>query len=219
MRTTLLRSTTFAFLAIPLLLGAACGGDDDEGVDSDEEARRAYLGLDLSIEKSLDMGMDGFNAADSANIPIQSGVGDEGGTIVITGQADQGSSDNKGLRLDVDMVDYTDGLVIIDVDEDGEEEDDDDLELEITYNTDPAALPHLELSLRNIPDGTIEGTLLGTYDMEGDLEGTVTLQLSLSGEIEDDGDGGISRVVGSMSVIGTATRGDGDGVYDIDLTI
>jgi hypothetical protein len=204
-------------LIFSLLLGAACGGDDD-GVDSNEEARRAYLGLDLSIEKTLDLGMDGFNAADNANIPDQSGVGDEDGTIVVSGQVDSGASDNKGLRLYVDMVAYTDGVVVIDEDDDGE----DDLELEITYDTDPADLPYVELSLRNIPQdtgtGTLTGTLLGTYGMSGDLEGTVTLDLAMSGDIEGDGSGGISRVVGSTTVTGTATSDD-DGVYDIDLTL
>ena len=205
-----------AFLLCSLL--AACGGDDDD-VDSNEEARRAYLGLDLSIEKTLDLGMQGFREANSANIDAQDGVGDETGTIVITGQVDQGSSDNKGLRLDVAMVEYSDGLVIIDVDEDGEEDDDDDLELEITYDTDPAALPHLDLSLKSFTsNGTLTGTMLGTYTMTGDLEGTVTLDLSMAGDLMGDSAEDVSRVIGSTVVTGTATNDDG-GVYDVDLTI
>ena len=192
---------------------AACGGDDD-GVDSDEEARRAYLGLDLSIEKALDLGMKGFREADSANIPDQSGEGDDTGTMLVTGQVDQGESDNKGLRLDVALVEYSDGLVLIDEDDDGE----DDLELDITYDTDEAAAPYLELSLRDIPDGTITGTLTGDYFMTGDIEGTVTLTLTMEGEIEGEGEDSVSRVVGSTHVTGTATNDDG-GTYDVDLTI
>src|SRR5678816_4188468 len=85
-------------LALPLsILAGACGGDDS--VDSDEEARRAYLGLDNSIEKSLNLGMDGYSAADNANIPDQSGVGEVAGTIVVSGQVDSGVSDNKEMRL------------------------------------------------------------------------------------------------------------------------
>ena len=43
-----------------------CHGDE---IDSDEAARAAYLGLDGVIEKALNLGMDGYNAASSANIP------------------------------------------------------------------------------------------------------------------------------------------------------
>jgi hypothetical protein len=212
-----MRTTFFALVLLSSLV-PACGGDDDD-VDSDEEARRAYLGLDLSIEKSLDLGMQGFREADSANIADQEGVGDETGTLVVGGQVDQGSSDNKGLRLDIAMVEYSDGLVVIDVDEDGEENDDDDLELDITYDTDAADLPFIELSLRDYTsNGTFTGTMMGTYTMTGDLEGTVTLMLTMSGDLMGSSAEDVSRVVGSTTVTGTATNDDG-GTYDVDLTI
>lgn len=194
-------------LTLSLVAGAACGGDD--GVDSDEEARRAYLGLDRSIEKSLNLGMDGYNAADNANIPDQSGVGEIGGTLVISGQVDAGESDNKEMRLYISMVDYTDGPFAID--------DDSDEEIEIVYDTDAAALPYLELSLRNIPNGTFTGTLTGDYLMDGDLEGEVTLNLTMSGEIEGPDADTITRVEGTTHVTGTASSGDG--TYDVDVTI
>jgi hypothetical protein len=194
-------------LPLSLLAGTACGGDDS--VDSDEEARRAYLGLDRSIEKSLNLGMDGYNAADNANIPDQDGVGEVGGTIVISGQVDAGESDNKEMRLYISMVDYTDGPFAID--------DDSEEEIEITYDTDAAALPYLELSLRNIPNGTFTGTLTGDYLMEGDLEGEVTLNLTMSGEIEGPDASTITRVDGTTHVTGTASSGDG--TYDVDVTI
>src|SRR5687767_4541413 len=85
--------------------GTACG---DEEIDSDEEARRAYLGLDKSIAKSLALGFTGFNAASSANIPTQMTTGEVGGTLEISGQVDQGASANKGMRLQVGMVDFSD---------------------------------------------------------------------------------------------------------------
>ena len=198
---------TNATLAITLIL-AGCGGDDEE-ISSDEEARRAYLGLDLSIEKSLNLGMDGYNAADNANIPDQESVGDVDGTIVVGGQVDAGSSDNKEMRLYITMVAYTDGPFIID--EEGEEE------AEIIYSTDEADLPYLELSLRDSPDGTFTGALVGTYEMVGHLEGSVTLDLTMSGEIEDAGDGTMTRVVGSTDVTGTATSGDG--LYEVAVTL
>lgn len=184
-----------------------CAQDDESDLDSVDDARRAYLGLDGSIEKSLDLGMDGFNAASNANIPTQSGDGDESGTITIDGQVDQGASANKGMRLTAALEMYSDGPV--------ERVDDEDIV--ITYDTYPDDLPELTLTLRNIPDGTLEGTLMGTYEMHGDIEGTATLELSFSGPIEDDGSGGVSRTVGQTQVTGVARSGDA--TYEIDVTI
>jgi len=204
----MLRSTFIHTSLSLLLVTAACGGDDDE-VSSDEEARRAYLGLDNSVEKALNLGMDGYNAADNANIPDQSDVGDIDGTIVVSGQVDSGASDNKEMRLYVSMVAYTDGPFA--VDEDSEEE------IDITYDTDDAALPYLALSLRDIPNGTFTGTLTGDYAMAGDLEGDVTLDLTMSGEIEGPDADTIERVIGTTHVTGTASAGDG--TYEVDLTL
>jgi hypothetical protein len=192
---------TFAVLAV--------GCSDD--VSSDEEARRAYLGLDESITKSLTLGFAGFNAAQSANIPAQMTTGIEGGTLAITGQVDQGNSNNKGMRLRIAMVGYTDGVVRI---------DGDDTEIDITYDTDADVTlqPYLQLQLKNIPSGTLDGTLTGDYAMKGDLEGKVTLNLTLSGPIQDDGTGKVIRVPGMTTVTGSATNSD-DGVYEISLTL
>ncbi len=185
------------------LVGPACG---DEGVSSEEDARAAYIGMDGVIAKALTLGMQGFNEASSANIPPQSGTGDVMGTIDISGQVDMGASDNKGLRLNIALVDYLDEIP------------EPDEELMVIYDTDPEAeLPYLQLSLRNIPDGTITGTLTGDFLMTGDLEGVVTLNLMLSGNIQDDGTGGVERVPGSITVTGTATSDAG--TYDVNVTI
>lgn len=189
------------------LLGAACGED---GIDSDEEARRAYLGLDTSIEKSLTLGFAGFNAASSANIDPQMATGTKAGMLVITGQVDQGASANKGMRLHVGMVGYTDGAVVID----GEEKD-----INITYDTstDPTMQPLLNLMLKNIPTGTLEGTLTGIYVMTGDVKGEATLNLTVSGKLQSSGSGGVGRVPGMTVVTGTASTGDG--MYDVNVTL
>lgn len=194
-------------LVLTALALAACGSDD---IDSDEEARRAYFGLDRSIEKSLTLGFAGFNSAQSANISPQMAAGTTAGMLVITGQVDQGSSANKEMRLRVGMVGYTDGPLVID----GET-----IDVDITYDTaaDVAMQPSLELSLRNIPSGTLTGTLTGVYVMRGDLEGEATLSLTFAGAIQDDGTGKVVRVPGSTMVTGTATSGDG--TYDVNLSI
>jgi hypothetical protein len=196
------------FVAVPVLLLSAglvgCG----DGVSSDEQARRAYLGLDKSIEKSLQLGFAGFNAASSANISAQLIGGDAAGTLTITGQVDQGTSANKGMRLRVGMTNYSDGTVTVEVEE-----------VKITYSTstDTAAQPALDLSLRNIPNGTFTGTLVGSFQMTEDLEGEVTLNLSMSGLIEDDGTGKVRRKAGSTTVTGTAKSGDGE--YQVNVTL
>lgn len=206
-----MRILTLTLLAA--LGGAACS---DDAIDSDEAARRAYLGLDESIAKSLTLGFAGFNAATSANIPAQMTTGDERGTLTITGQVDQGASANKEMRLRVGMVDYHDGTLVIDPDPTDDEIE--EIEISIAYDTDPdpAMQPALELSLRDIPTGTLTGTLKGSYLMTGDLNGEVTLDLSFAGQLQDDG-GQVIRQLGTTTVTGTATSGGG--VYTIDLTL
>src|SRR3989304_6237709 len=104
------------------------------------------------------------------------------------------------MRLSVALVAYSDGPALRVDDED----------IDITYDTDPALLPRLDLSLRNIPNGTFTGTLAGSYAMTGAREGSVTLRLTRAGQIEDNGPGGIRRKLGTTMVTGTATP-DGDG--------
>ena len=192
-----------------LVLGA-CGGDD--GISSDEQARRAYLGLDGSVAKSITLGFDGFNAASSANIDPQMTTGDAmpGGTLTITGQVDQGASNNKGMRLYVGMVGYTDGPFEI---------DDDHNTISVTYDTSMTQLeqPYLQMMLTNIPTGTLDGSLMGDYHLSGDLDADVTLDLTFTGTLMSGSNNTVVRVPGSTHVTGTATSGDG--MYAVDLTI
>jgi hypothetical protein len=208
MRHPVLRLGSYVCASLLALSAAACS--DDSGVSSDEEARRAYLGLDRSIEKSLTLGFAGFNAASSANIDPQTAAGDLAGTLTITGQVDQGNSDNKNMRLYVGMVGYSDGKVVI---------DEQQHEIDLTYDTDAeaASQPFLSLSLKNLPTGTFDGTLMGTYHLSGDIGGDVTLDLTMAGQLMDDGTGKVVRVPGSTTITGTATSGDGS--YAVDVTI
>jgi len=197
-----------ALLALLLSLVAMAGCSDDN-ISSDTEARWAYLGFDSAIDKALNLGFDGFNAATSANIPDQNGLGDVDGTMVVGGQVDQGNSANKEMRLVVTLVDYYDGPVRDDV------EDIDDLD--VTYTT-PELMPlELDLSLRSIPNGTFTGTLVGTALLTGDLEAEGTFMLSLAGEIQED-PADASRVIrtpGTLTITGTVTSSDG--VFDVDV--
>lgn len=189
-----------AFAAGIGVLASACGG----GVDSDEAARAAYIGLDAAVEKSLRLGFDGFNAASSANIPDQTTTGSASGTLLVGGQVDQGASANKEMRLDLTLTDYRDDLP---------EED-----LVIVYATNPAAPPSLDLSFRGLPDARFTGTLAGDFAMSGDLEGTVTLNLALEGMTEADPmvADNVRRLPGT-TVRGTAVSESG--TYTVDVTL
>lgn len=192
-------------LTVTLMVLVGCGGGK---VTSDQEAEWAWIGLEGAIDKALTLGLIGFSEASSANIDAQEGVGDETGTITVTGQADQGSSDNKGLRLDVALVDYSD---LVDVDDDDEEE------ISVTYDTPDGETLLADLKLRDMPDGTLTGTVTGNVGMVGDLEGVITLALSIDGPTASDGADGVMLVDGQTHVSGTATN-DGGGVYEVDVT-
>jgi hypothetical protein len=194
-----------------LVLGFATPACSSDGsVDSDEQARRAYLGLDASIGKSLTLGFDGFNAASSANISPQTAVGASAGMLTITGQVDQGASANKGMRLHVGMVGYTDGAFVV---------NDKGDTIAVTYDTstDATMQPALSLMLKNIPTGTLTGTLVGTYHLAGDIKGDVTLNLTITGTLQDAGGGKVVRAPGTTTVAGTAMQGDG--MYAVMLTL
>ncbi len=204
---------------IPYLLvtAMACAACSDDGVDSDEEARRAYLALDKSIGKSLNLGFQGFNLASSANIDAQTTAGNDDGTLTVSGQVDQGASDNKGMRLYIAMVGYDDGPVPYN-------DDGDTVHVVFDTATDATAQPYLDLKLNNVPTGTLTGTLdsntsmTGVYHLSGDIEGELTLDLQINGMLMAGTGTEVLRVPGSTTVVGTATNGDG-GVYNIDITL
>ena len=181
-----------------LLLSCSSGG-----VDSTDAAKQAYLGLDESIDKAISLGFKGFNDATNANIPTEQTTGDVSGTISVTGQVDQGVSANKQMRLLETLTDYsdTDAGIVYDTSSDA--------------GTDgaPAALG---MSLQGVPNGSLTGSLDGTYGMSGALKGTVTLSVSFTGSLEPSDAGGVERKPGSTHITGTATSGSG--TYAIDVT-
>jgi len=203
MRGFLVRRTVFLSLftcAAVVAVGCGGGGGPDDGVADEESARRAYLGLDRAIDRAIDLGFAGFNAANSANIPEQSGNGEITGVMVVGGQVDQGASANKNMRLDVTLaMDYQDVVV----------ED-----LAIVYNGGPAAL---DMEFKGLPDASLTGSLVGTFVMSGDLLGEVTLDLDFTGTTEEGVGGAIVRTAGSIHVLGTATSDYGVFMVDVSL--
>ena len=185
-----------------LLLTLAC----HDSVTSEREAELAYIGFDAGVSRALDLGLQGFSLASSANLDPQSADGDEAGTMTIEGKADQGSSDNKGLRLYVALAEYAD---LADVDLDGDDD------IYVVYDTEEEGPLDVDLQLRDMPDGTLSGTLVGTVMLSEDLEGPATFALNLDGATEADGDG-LRRVAGSTHVTGTVTGPSGED-YAVDV--
>jgi len=181
-------------LCMMLSLGAGCGS----GVNSDEQARLAYSGLDASIEKAIQLGFDGFNAANSANIPPQMTVGTASGTLKVTGQVDQSASANKGMRLLEELVNYSD-------------------DAKLMYDTTANALPALNMQLRNIPNGTLDGTLAGTVNVKGEIEGAVKLEITITAMLQPGATTQVERKPGTTRITGTASSGGG--TYKVDVTL
>jgi hypothetical protein len=186
-------------ILVALLALLVLGGCGDEDLSSSEDARRAYLGLEKMIDKAIDLGFKGFNAATSANIPDQSTTGEVSGALVVGGKVDQGSSSNKEMRLHLTLTEYSDidGFI---------------------YNT-GSANPALEMSLKKIPDGTMTGTLNGKFAMTGELEGEVVLALTIAAQLEPDpkDSSKVRRKPGTITVTGTATSAYG--TYAVNLKL
>lgn len=185
-------------VAAPL---AGCGGGPNDAVADEASARRAYLGLNRAIDRAIDLGFAGFSAANSANIPEQSGMGDLSGSMVISGKVDQGSSNNKGMRLQMVLQDDYADLVV-------------ENEFEIIYNGGPA---DLDMSFKGLPDAELTGALNGTFTMTGELAGDVTLDLDFTGMTMESASGAIVRVPGTIHVVGTATSAYG--VFAVDVSL
>lgn len=182
-------------------LGSLVIGCHTGNVDNEEAARRAYLGLDRAIDRALKLGFDGYNAATNANIPEQSEPGGASGMMIVGGQVDAGVSNNKEMRLLVTLEDdYSDGPV--------------EGKIDILYNGGPL---DLDLSMQGLPNAQLTGSFVGTVLMIGDLAGEVTLDLSITGETEEDGNGNIRRKPGTIRVLGTATSDYG--VFDVDVSL
>lgn len=188
-----------AGVLLPVLV-LGCNPPPNDGVADPDSARRAYLGLDRAVDRMIKLGFDGFNAASNANIPEQMEAGDLSGTMVVGGKVDQGASANKEMDLSVTLTGYSDGPV-------------EDM-FDVVYDGGPAVL---DISLRDLPAGTLTGTFSGEFTMTGELAGVVALDLDLTGETEEAPDGTIRRKAGTIHVVGTATSDYG--VFTIDVSL
>jgi hypothetical protein len=184
------------FIALFVAAAGCGGGGGGDAVASDANARLAYQGLDASIDKAITLGFDGFNAASSANIPPQTTTGAMSGTMSVAGQVDHGTSSNKTMNLTDTLVTYSDDGML-------------------TYDTSAPAALSMKLSM--IPTGTLDGTLTGVFALSGQLKGSVTLNLTFTGDLEPvSGTTQVQRKPGTTHITGTATSTFG--VYTVDVT-
>jgi hypothetical protein len=194
-----------AFLTLTL---CACTSSN---VDSNEQARRAYLGLDESISKSLDLAFAGYNAASSANIPTELGSGAASGTITVAGKVSHGNPQQASMSVTAALDQYSDGPFAV-----GSGSNSPTISVEYTSGSGSAA-PALGIKLNASAGNALDGTLTGDYDMTGDLTGSVTLDLTLTGQFSGSGTA-VERVPGSTTVTGTAVNASG-GVFDVNVTL
>ncbi|HUJ63293.1 MAG TPA: hypothetical protein VLX92_32565 [Kofleriaceae bacterium] len=173
-----MRSGPFALV---LLAGCSASAFDSAG-----QARKAAHGLERAIARSVQLAIDGYNAADSDSVPDQLAPGDAAGTLAITGAIDRGSPTT--LRLYVGMAGYADGKISYDT------------------GTDPSMQPYLQLAIRG---GTFTGTLTGSYAMSGELTGDVTIDVELVGRATPSSSGALTRVPGATVASGTAITTNG----------
>jgi phage baseplate assembly protein gpV len=188
--------TLNSILLVSALALAGCG---NASVQSDADARRAYLGLDASIDKAIQLGFDGFNSpSNGANIAPQTANGTVHGTLTVTGQVDQGSSNNKNMTLSTNYAAYSDDGMI-------------------TYDATAGSLPVLSMSLKGIPTGTLTGSLAGSLTMTGDsIKNGIVLAVAFSATLQSGGNNTVVRAPGTTHITGTATSDYG--VYTIDIT-
>ncbi len=178
-------------------------------MDSDEQARRAFLGLNDSISNSLTLAFDGYDAASSANIPAQSGSGSASGTITVSGKVDQGNPQQASMSLSVLLDDYSDGPFAVDTKGDT---------ITVTYNSGSGAnTPALSLKLNASSGSSIDGSLMGDYHTSGALTGTVTLDVTISGTFSGSGTA-VERVPGTTTVMGTVVNSSG-GTFDVNAML
>ncbi|HEX6835349.1 MAG TPA: hypothetical protein VF334_02195 [Polyangia bacterium] len=180
-----------------LLVAAACGCNNGEAPTINTQAMEAYLGMDSSIEKALDLAFVGMNSAATANIAPETIGGDAKGKLVVMGQVDQGTSSSKTIRVDAVYNGYSD---------DGD----------TFYATDAAAPPLLALELTQLPYGALSGTFLGVFTMSGLFVGPLTVELKLDGQLQPAGTTGVARVMYSTRIHGTAVSDYGS--YAVDFT-
>lgn len=166
---------------------------------SANDAERAYAAIEGTFVKALQLAFDGFNSASGGTIALQSASGDKAGTITVQGTVDQGGSSTKKMTLDVALSGYSD---------DGA----------TTCQTQAQAPAAFELTLANIPTGTLSGTLKGTYALSGNVSGDVLVNVAFAGPIRANAadSAKVERTPAATHITGTVTAGAAS--YTVDVT-
>ena len=180
------------------LMGAALGGCDDS---TGNEAIDAYEGIDPALDRMLQLGFVGFNAASGDTLPEQLATGAASGSMVVNGKVSVGNAVDRDLRLTTLITNYSDGPAGPDA-------------LAINYNA--TAVIIAEMTMTGLPDATLTGTITGTIGMSGELTGTLTLDLTITGQTEEDANGDVQIKTGTLHLSGSASSQNG--LHTVDVT-
>ncbi len=185
-------------LALCFVFVAAAAGCSNEDTTVNSNALEAYIELDSSIDKAMNLAFLGVNTAPTENIDPRTVNGDAKGTLVVRGQVDQGTGSSKTVRVDTIYSGYSDDGAIL-------------------YATNADAPPLLALELRGVPYGTFSGTFEGMFIMSGALTGPITVELAIDGQLQPTGNtGAVARVPYATHIHGTAVSNYG--TYAVDFT-
>jgi hypothetical protein len=191
---------SFSVLAAVFATVAAAGCSDSPSTDGGP-AQTAYLGVDAALVRAIDISLSSIEETmTTPNIPPQTLGGMAHGSLTIKGQVDQGQSVDKTIRADTAFSGFSDDGFVV-------------------YDTDPAQAPLLALDLRDLPYGTYSGTWDGVFTMSGGLQHTMTVKLTITGQVQPVGTveiTGFTRVPYSTSISGTAVSDYG--TYDVGFT-
>jgi hypothetical protein len=177
-------------LGVFVLVG--CGSDT-----INQRAQTVYVEIQDVIYDSMELAFKGFNTATSATVPPQTKTGDNKGTLTVTGQVDQGTSPDKAMKLQLELVDYPSASTT-----------------NTTFKT-GATKPSLNINLKGIPNGTLDALLSGDFLMSGTLSGTATLSITMTGTLQKDPSNTSKVQPAKYSIKGT-TKSD-YGTHSVDI--
>lgn len=172
-----MRVRAFALVAIASGIGgvvlAGCGGGDKKKKVEDEDAvQLAFENFQPTILKITTAGIAAKGtASQGANIPVIPLVGLVTGTGGIGGTVAQSGGQNENLNLWVELNAYSDtGDVTFQTD-----------------NTSDTTKLQFDLQITNQPqDNRMDGTIVGSLTLGGDIEGTGIFDLATASDLEDD---------------------------------
>jgi len=167
-----MRKTLLVVSALTIAVAAAACGDKKKKVVDADAVETMFVNFQPTLLKIMSAGIAAkTTSASGANIPTIGLVGAVQGTGGVGGQVAQSTGQNQNLNLWVELNDYSDtGDVVFQTD-----------------NTSNDTKLQFDLQITNQPpDNQMDGTLVGTLTLDGDVEGTGEFDLAFASDLMDD---------------------------------